>query len=150
MAISTRFPVAVHILTLLAAVPDEFVSSSLVARSVDTNPVVIRRVLAMLQSAGFVESRAGSQGGTRIVIDPTTLTLLDVYRAVETTGILQVHDAHDKCPVANVVCEQLARTLETAETALEASLGRQTLDTFTRPATRALQKYLKQHHGDAS
>ncbi|MCA1734101.1 MAG: Rrf2 family transcriptional regulator, partial [Acidobacteria bacterium] len=54
MATSSRFAVATHILTVLAVRGDEPSSSNLIASSVGTNPVVIRRLLGMLGRAGLV------------------------------------------------------------------------------------------------
>ena len=53
MSTSSRFAVAVHILTLLASA-DGPVPSSLIAGSVGTNPALIRRLVAQLADAGLV------------------------------------------------------------------------------------------------
>ena len=52
----TRFPVLTHILVCLAVLRDETLSSAMLAKSVDTNPAVIRRLLALLVAAGWVET----------------------------------------------------------------------------------------------
>lgn len=51
------FSTAVHILTLLASMPGERLTSEFIAASVGTNPVVIRRQLASLREAALVESK---------------------------------------------------------------------------------------------
>ena len=51
MAANSQFAVAVHILTLLARKSDEHVKSSCIADSVNTNPVVIRRLMGQLGQA---------------------------------------------------------------------------------------------------
>jgi Rrf2 family protein len=82
--ISSRFTVAVHILALLAIEGKaEPTTSEYLARSASTNPVVIRRILAMLGKAGFVEAQPGASGGVRLARLPEQITLLDVYQAVE-------------------------------------------------------------------
>ena len=53
MSTSSRFAVAVHILTLLASAEGP-VPSSLIAGSVGTNPALIRRLVAQLAEAGFM------------------------------------------------------------------------------------------------
>jgi DNA-binding IscR family transcriptional regulator len=45
MSTSSRFAVAVHVLTLMAWADEEPLKSEQVAESVNTNPVVIRRML---------------------------------------------------------------------------------------------------------
>ena len=49
----------------------------------NTNPVVVRRLLGSLREAGIVESKAGVGGGWSLRVDPDRITLLDILRAVE-------------------------------------------------------------------
>ena len=83
MAANSRFPVAVHIMTALGYRDGEAISSPRLARSVNTNPVVIRRLLGMLRDSGLVESKTGVGGGWSLLVDPERITLLDILRAVE-------------------------------------------------------------------
>ncbi len=62
---------------------EEPLKSEQVAESVNTNPVVIRRMLMELAEAGLVVSQTGSLGGSRLANDPAKTTLLDVYQALE-------------------------------------------------------------------
>lgn len=77
----TRLAVAVHILALLSFAGKEYRSSDLLARSVNTNPVVVRRLTSQLKKAGLVDVRRGL-GGTALNRRPEEITLLDVYKAV--------------------------------------------------------------------
>ena len=77
----TRLAVAAHILALLSFAGTEYRSSELLARSVNTNAVVVRRLTGQLKKAGLVEIRRGV-GGTTLNRKPEDITLLDVYRAV--------------------------------------------------------------------
>ena len=56
MNTNQQFAVSVHILTVLAASSGQVVTSEYIAESVDTNPVVIRRVMGHLREHGLVES----------------------------------------------------------------------------------------------
>ena len=60
MNLSTRFTVALHILTLLASSREEPLASEYIAGSVNTNPVVVRRLLGRLRQKGFVSSQPGN------------------------------------------------------------------------------------------
>lgn len=60
MKISSRFTVAVHILSLLALEKNAHCTSEWIAGSVNTNPVVVRRVIGQLKKAGFVQVRPGT------------------------------------------------------------------------------------------
>ena len=91
MSRSTRFPAAVHILTLLALKKGECCSSEWIAKSVGTNAVVVRRIVGLLQEAGFVGSQAGSQGGAFLIVEPSKITLKDIYDAVEQQSVFCMH-----------------------------------------------------------
>jgi DNA-binding IscR family transcriptional regulator len=77
----TRLAIATHILALLSFVGKEYRSSALLARSVNTNAVVVRRLTGQLKKAGLVAVRRGL-GGTTLNRRPEEITLLDVYKAV--------------------------------------------------------------------
>ena len=130
MQISSRFSVAVHVLTLLAAaVPGELLTSDRMAGSVNTNPVVIRRILGQLKQAGLVEVRAAA-GGTYLRRDPATLTLLEVYRAVEAVEpqLFSMHaQPNPQCLVGRNIQAALDGTLQRAQAALEQELAATTL-----------------------
>lgn len=81
--ISSRVAVAVHILAYLAWRRGEPSTSERIAGSVNTNPVVVRRLIGALREAGLVQAQPGAGGGATLVRDPAEITLLDVYRAVE-------------------------------------------------------------------
>ena len=84
--LSSKLTVGVHILTLLALTPDQAQTSEYIAGSVNTNPVVVRRLLGRLREAGMVESQGGIGGGWRLKVPAGRITLLDVLRAVEPQG----------------------------------------------------------------
>jgi Rrf2 family protein len=81
--LSSKLSVGIHMLTIFALRRGEALTSEYVARSVNTNPVVVRRLLGSLRDAGLVESRAGAGGGWSLLVDPERITLLDILRAVE-------------------------------------------------------------------
>ena len=83
MAANTRFATGVHILVYLAAEPDRLQTSSSLAEHLDTNPVVVRRVLSSLHRADLVVSQKGPTGGSRLSKPAKAITLADIYKAVE-------------------------------------------------------------------
>src|ERR1700738_1311916 len=101
MSTSSRFAVAVHVLTLMAWSDEECLKSDQLAVSVNTNPVVIRRMLCELAEDHLVISQTGSTGGSRLANDPDRISLLDVYRAVETAEVFSLHPKRPDrdCPV---------------------------------------------------
>jgi len=81
--LSSKLSVGIHMMTIFALKPGEPLTSEFIACSVNTNPVVIRRLLGSLRAAGIVESRTGVGGGWSLLVDPERITLLDILRAVE-------------------------------------------------------------------
>ena len=77
----TRLSVAIHILAVLSFAGKEPRTSDLLARSVNTNPVVVRRLLSLLKKAGLIDVQRGA-GGSILNRNPDSITLLDVYKAV--------------------------------------------------------------------
>jgi Rrf2 family protein len=80
MAVNCRFATGVHVLVLLASEPDTLQTSTDIALKLDTNPVVVRRVLASLQQAKLIESQKGPTGGSRLLKSPKAISLADVTR----------------------------------------------------------------------
>jgi DNA-binding IscR family transcriptional regulator len=129
--IATRFAVATHILLYLAAGPGEGTITSLrLARSVNTNPVVVRRIAGQLARAGLVLIRRGP-GGAALAREPQAITLEDVWLAVNTNDrltLLPVHRNPDpECPVGGVVRLLLLEAFGGAERALHERLAQMTL-----------------------
>lgn len=82
MVASSRLTVAIHALAMMA-LEKRPLSSSYIASSVNTNPVVIRRILGQLQLAGFIETKMGANGGAYLVQDPSEISLLDVAQVTD-------------------------------------------------------------------
>lgn len=81
--ISSRMAVAVHVLAFLAWRRGEAVTSERIAGSVNTNAVVVRRIVGALRRAALVTVQPGVGGGAQLARDPDRITLREVYRAVE-------------------------------------------------------------------
>jgi len=129
MTISSRFAVAVHILTLLETGRGQPMTSEYVAGSVNTNPAVVRRILSMLARAGLTHARLGAGGGTALARPAAKITLKDVYRAVESERPLFAlhHEPNPKCPVGRNIQAVLERATGAAQAALEEQLGDRTV-----------------------
>src|SRR5262245_29778644 len=123
---NSRFAVSVHVLSYLAYKAGAQTTSTEIASSVDTNPVVIRRLLASLVKAKLVLAHKGAGGGFALASAPENITLLDIYRAVEPPadhGMNRFAPNH-KCPVGARI-ETILRTLFfKAQAGMEAELAR--------------------------
>lgn len=129
MVTSSRFAVAVHILTLLAQGGDEPLTSETIAGSVNTNPSLIRRLLSALQRAGLTSSRLGTGGGALLARPASDITLLDAYHAVDEGDVFGMHrePPNPACPVGRNIQAELTIRFDSATQALEDELGRTTI-----------------------
>ena len=120
---------AVHVLTVLAYKQGDCVTSSFLAASVNTNPVVVRRLLLTLQSAKLVVTRKGAGFGSRLSRTPAHISLADVYRAVEDDEpfCLPPGKPNEECPVGQCIQKALGNVFASVQTALERELEATTL-----------------------
>ena len=128
MSTSSRFAVAVHILTLLASA-DEPLPSSLIAGSVGTNPALIRRLIGVLAQAGLVSTAMGAAGGASLARPADTITLRDVFRAVESDSLIGLHAGapNPACMVGREITGALTRITDRAQAAMEENLAQTTI-----------------------
>jgi Rrf2 family protein len=130
---NSRFTMAAHILAMLARHEQTGhgpVTSEVMAESIQTNPVVVRRVLGDLSRAGLVESKRGVGGGVLLARGADTITLRDVYEAVEEGSELfgrHPSGPNEDCTIAPVVAEYLEDVFGRAEAALKQSLSATTV-----------------------
>ena len=126
---NSRFAVSVHILAYLTYRRGAAVPSAEIASSVDTNPVVIRRLLAALIKAKLVTAQKGATGGFSLAIAPEKISMRDVYDAVEPEadrGMRSFAPNH-KCPVGAKIEAILTATFAKARAAMEVELARTSL-----------------------
>lgn len=131
MQISSRFTIAIHVLIAIDVLKEQFkTTSELLASSVHTNPVVIRRILQQLKSAGLIEVARGS-GGASLTKDPSLISLFDVYRAVdciENGDLFHFHEnPNEQCPVGRNIHAVLDDKLLEMQNAFENEMKKTTL-----------------------
>ncbi|AJS59518.1 Rrf2 family transcriptional regulator [Paenibacillus sp. IHBB 10380] len=130
MAISSRFAVGIHILSLLEINKTAVNTSEFIAGSVNTNPVVIRRIMGMLHKAGLVNVRPGV-AGAKLARNVEDITLLDVYKAVsavEENELFSVHNApNPDCLVGRNIQSSIEPLFSAAQQAMEDKLKEQTV-----------------------
>lgn len=129
MSKNCRFAVAVHVVSVLALNDRAPCTSEWIASSVNTNPVVIRRILSALAKAGLVSSIRGSTGGSVLARRPEEITLLEVAQAVddENGPVLHHQPPNPACTVGRGIQPVLVEIINRAEAAREAVLAQTTL-----------------------
>ncbi|WP_028534634.1 Rrf2 family transcriptional regulator [Paludibacterium yongneupense] len=129
MSTSTRFAVAIHILTSLTLREGQAVRSEDIAHSVNTNPTVVRRILGALASAGLTQAQLGVGGGALLARPAGQITLLDIYRAVEEPPYFALHRVppNPACHIGNRITPVLEQEFARLSRDLELSLGQTTM-----------------------
>ncbi len=129
MRTSCRFAMAVHVLALLAYKEGDRVTSAYLAGSINTNPVIVRRLLLALQRARLVDTCKGAGAGSRLSCSPKRIDLAQVYRAVEACEPFASpsRKPNDRCPVGHCMRAELEKIFTSAQNALERDLQKTTL-----------------------
>ena len=133
MSSNSRLTVAIHALTWLAGdragTPNAAGTSPQIADSVNTNPVVIRRLLGDLRKGGLVSSHAGRRGGWQLARPADRITLADVRRALGPDDLFALHASEPSptCWVATGIPPVLERAYAAVEDAVHRELARTTL-----------------------
>lgn len=120
---------AVHVLTVLAYKEGDRVTSAFLAGSVNTNPVIIRRLLLALQRANLVETNKGARAGSRLSRSPGRINLAEIYWAVEDCEPFAspARKPNAACPVGHCIQAALDKVFASAQQALERDLEKTTL-----------------------
>ncbi len=124
----SRLSGVLHVLLHMAERTDP-VTSEVLARAMDTNPVVIRRVMAGLREEGYVRSEKGHGGGWMLACDLAKVTLRDIYEAVGRPSLLAIGNRTESpnCLVEQAVNAALDGVFRDAEALLLSRLGNVTL-----------------------
>jgi Rrf2 family protein len=142
MKISSRFTVAVHILSLISIQKNVLCTSEWIAGSVNTNPVVIRRIMGMLKKAGMVSVTSGT-GGASLIKNLDAITLLDVYKAVEVVEEGELFQFHENpnpdCPVGSNIQGVLELILISAQEAMEQVLKEVTMEELVNHLSKKIE-----------
>ena len=132
MQISSRFTIALHIFTCVEVFGDkQKVTSDFLAASINTNPVVIRKILIQLRNAGLITVARGT-GGVEPAKTLKDITFLDIYKAidpVENGNLFHFHEApNPECPVGRNIHVLLDDKLRDIQNTMEEKMKQYTLE----------------------
>ena len=132
MQISSRFTVAVHVLTCVDVLDGTMqLNSETIAGSVGVNPVAVRNIFRQLKRAGLIIVQRGGNGGVKLARPIDKITLLDVYRAVDPVEGGKLFHFHENpnaaCPVGRHIHEAMDERLAKIQNAMEKEMARMTL-----------------------
>lgn len=123
-----QFSIAVHMMTCLGSA-ESGLPSSVLATSINTSPSFIRRTLSKLSKANLVKTTMGKTGTSVIAKDPSRISMLDIYRAVEAPEAFAVHQypTQKGCPVSCKIKPAMVKLLDKTQAAMEESLKKVSL-----------------------
>ena len=141
-----------HVLLHMAEQPGPSTSETL-ARAMDTNPVVIRRIMAGLRDQGYVRSEKGHGGGWTIACDLNQVTLRHIYDALGSPELLAIGNRAEApgCLVEQAVNGALGEAFDAAEALLldrfgQISLAALSAEFHARLAERGGSVTLEKNH----
>ena len=123
MQITSRFTIAIHIITAIDYFKDSYtVTSSFLAGSVGANPVIVRNVMGNLKEAGIISISQG-KSGISLAKNLDKITFFDVYKAVDCLngdGLFRFHENPNiKCPVGKNIHKAMDLKLEKIQDNME-------------------------------
>lgn len=126
---NSRLSLALHTLSHMANDPDRMRTSADIADHAGTNPVVVRRVLGKLREAGLLSSEKGHAGGWRLARAPDSITLADVYLALDERLVPgnTSEDDPSPCHVEEGLHARVAEVLDDIEASLVERLRETTI-----------------------
>lgn len=144
MQISSRFTIAVHILTCIDTLKDEMpLNSETIAGSVGVNPVIIRNLFGKLKKAGLIIVLRGGNGGVTLAKPLSEITLLDVYRAVDSVEDGRLFHFHANpnaaCPVGRNIHRVMDGRLDEIQDAMEEKMQSMTLADIVADTKRCIK-----------
>jgi len=130
---NTRFATAIHIMTLLAKSPQDWLSSEWIAGSINVNPVVVRKEIGVLREAGLIVSKQGKEGGSQLSKKAESITISEIYSVVKNTDVLgkKNQNPNPACSVGKEINSHLNNLfIETDQLVLN-FLGNKSLQEFS-------------------
>lgn len=149
MQISSRFTIALHIFACVDTFKEEYkVTSDFLAASINTNPVIVRKILSQLKNAGLINVARGT-GGITFTRPPADITFLDVYEAIEPVengDLVHFHEApNPACPVGRNIHGLLDGKLLAIQSAMETEMKKYTIADIHNGLQELLAKEMSTH-----
>ena len=144
MQISSRFTIALHIFSCVDTFKGEYkITSEFLAGSINTNPVIIRKILTQLKNAGLITVARGT-GGILPTKSLKEISFYDVYQAIEPVENGDLFNFHSspnpQCPVGKNIHALLDDKLKTIQLAMENEMKKYTLDDLRIEMQELLKK----------
>lgn len=129
---NTRFATIIHILTLLAKFPDQWLSSDWIAESININPAMVRKELAVLHKMEWVVSKKGKDGGTMLNVLSCEISMADIFLAIKNSNVLGKKNtcSDTKCIIGSEINSALEKLFNQTDEMLITYLKQKSLKEF--------------------
>ena len=136
----TRLSRMLHVLIHIAR-QDQPATSDTIAQMLGTNPVVVRRTMALLKDKGYVRSEKGHRGGWTLAKPLADMTLLDIHEALGSSSLFAIglSTDHPQCLVEQAVNAALTDAFDAAQALLIKRLASVTLEQLASDFERRYQ-----------
>jgi DNA-binding IscR family transcriptional regulator len=117
-------------------------TSDTIAQMLGTNPVVVRRTMALLKDGGYVRSEKGHRGGWTLAKPLADITLLNIHQALGSSSLFAIglSTDHPECLVEQAVNAALTEAFDAAQALLIDRLGSVTLEQLASDFERRYQR----------
>lgn len=137
----TRLSRMLHVLIHMAR-HDQPATSDTIAQMLGTNPVVVRRTMALLKKQGYVRSEKGHRGGWTLAKPLAEMTLLNIHQALGSSSLFAIglSTDHPQCLVEQAVNAALTEAFDAAQALLIERLGSVTLEQLANDFERRFRE----------
>lgn len=128
--INTRLAIGIHILAFVECVPEkDTLNSEIIAESIGTNPVVVRRMSSALKKAGLLQS-ISIKKGLMLSKKPENITLYEILKAVDPSNeLFGIHQSvNPQCTYGLSIVKVIEDEFKTVQLELEENLKTKTLN----------------------
>lgn len=130
---STRFRIAIHILTLLDKAQGELLSSDYIAGSLNTNPALVRKEISNLRNFGLITSKEGKGGGYVLGKPAQQIRLSEIYQTAQPLVLTQSKtEPNPNCPVGKQINQKIGELHTGIDNAIVKKLNTITLAAFSK------------------
>lgn len=108
--IKSKFAILTHIVTFLAKYNEDWISSSHLAKSINTNPTFVRKVLKLLKDAGYITSKEGKDGGVRLSKAASKIKLSEIFilaKGEENVLGYAKNEGYEGCAIGSQIKDKL-------------------------------------------
>ena len=130
--VKSRFAIITHILTHMYLYKNQWVSSEMIADSLNINPVLVRKELAVLRKHEIISCKEGKGGGSKLAKPASEITLGLVFNLIKEQHIFSFakNEPCPECVVGQQFNQNLKPIFENVDQAVFNELNQITLETF--------------------